>query len=744
MVTLADSLVASSLRPLGLRVRSDLTARQQRYQGRTYWVVKEPVGLRYFRFQEEEYAVLRMLDGPTSLEDVKQRFETEFAPHKITYQDLQQFIGTLHRSGLVVSDAPGQGYQLKKRRDKRTRQELLGKFSNILAIRFKGIDPEWILNRIYPYTRWLFSPITVSIFAMIGLVALLLITIQFETFRSKLPAFHQFFGPENWLWLGIVLATTKIMHEFGHGLLCKHFGGECHEMGVMFLVLTPCLYCNVSDSWMLPSKWQRAAIGAGGIYVELVLASLATYIWWFSEEGMLNFLALRIMFICSLSTVLFNGNPLLRFDGYYILSDLVEIPNLRQKSSKILQRLAGQVCLGLEMPEDPFLPQRNQGFFALYTVAAVVYRWFIFFSILFFLNKVFEPYGLKVIGQIIALMGIVGLVVVPLWKMGKFFHVPGRMDQVKRPRLYATVGVASFIVLLIVFLPLPRNVKCTMELKPRDADSVWIDVPGRLTTVYVQPESKVNAGDALAKLTNIDLEREINKLNDAKVDQEDQLNSLTRRGATDSSVVAQIDLVRTTLESTKQLLEAKTRDLEKLDLEAPVAGTVLPPPWRPEAPSQGDRLDRWSGSPFDQQNLGAFLTAGERFCYVGDPTKMEAVLAIDQADTQLVKLNQSVKIKIDAFAGQLIEGEIEEIGPEEMSRTPASFANQTGGGVATQADREGNLVPLNATYIARVSVDNTDGAFRMGLRGRAKIRTGFQTLGGRVWEYLARTFHFEI
>ena len=106
------------------------------------------------------------------------------------------------------------------------------------------------------------------------LAAAALVTVQFDVFRSKLPEFHQFFNLYNALWLSVVLGVTKVLHEFGHGMSCKHFGGECHEMGVMVLVLTPCLYCNVSDSWMLPSKWQRAAIGAAGMYVELVLASI--------------------------------------------------------------------------------------------------------------------------------------------------------------------------------------------------------------------------------------------------------------------------------------------------------------------------------------------------------------------------------------------------------------------------------------------------------------------------------------
>ncbi|HVC92764.1 MAG TPA: PqqD family protein, partial [Pirellulales bacterium] len=142
MPTLADSLVSSSARKLALRMRPDLSARQHRYQGRVYWVVKEPVGLNYFRFQEEEYAILRMLDGHTSLDEIKDAFEDQFPPQKIGVEELQQFVGTLHRSGLVIANVPGQGHQLKLRRDERWRKEWLNRISNILSIRFKGIDPD--------------------------------------------------------------------------------------------------------------------------------------------------------------------------------------------------------------------------------------------------------------------------------------------------------------------------------------------------------------------------------------------------------------------------------------------------------------------------------------------------------------------------------------------------------------------------------------------------------------------------
>ena len=153
MVTLQDSLLSSSARKLPARKRPDLSARRQHYLGKSYWVVKDPVGLNYFRFQDEEFAILNMLDGQTSLDEIKERFEAEFPPQKITLEELQQFLGMLHRSGLITTALPGQGHQLRKRRDERRRQETLGAMTNILAIRFKGIDPERVLVEGHAETK---------------------------------------------------------------------------------------------------------------------------------------------------------------------------------------------------------------------------------------------------------------------------------------------------------------------------------------------------------------------------------------------------------------------------------------------------------------------------------------------------------------------------------------------------------------------------------------------------------------
>jgi putative peptide zinc metalloprotease protein len=758
MLTLADSLLSSSARKISIRKRPDLSARRQRYHGRIYWVVKEPVGLNYFRFQEEEYAILQMLDGDVSLDEIKDAFEEQFPPQKITLEELGQFLGMLHRSGLVVAAVPGQGRQLVKRRRERRRKEILAAMGNILCIRFKGIDPERLLRRMHDYVGWFFKPLTVFFCLLFALSALMLVLVEFDTFRAKLPEFHQFFNPYNAFWLAVTLAGTKVLHEFGHGLTCNHFGGECHELGVMVLVLTPCLYCNVSDSWMLPNKWHRAAIGAAGMWVELVLASVCTYIWWFSHPGLLNNLCLNVMFISSVSTLMFNANPLLRYDGYYILSDITEIPNLRQKATTILGRKMSEWFLGLESQDDPFLPERNQIFFALYSIAAVIYRWIIMLSILYFLYKIFEPYGLKISGQMIAMASLWSILGQPLYNVGKFLYVPGRYDKVKKPRLYATIAGLVAIAAALFLLPLPYHVISPLEVEARDAASIYVTVPGTLRQVLVRSGDTVQKDQPLAQLSNVELELKIAELKDKCDFYAKHLESLDRQKIVEAqrqqSPSRQMDPTGETrpteeaLKSAKEQLDEKRRDYEKLQLVALRAGTVMPPHAKQKREDPDGQLPSWSGSPLEPENLGAFLPISTLFCQIGEPQQMEAILVIDQSDIEMVRPNQKVDVKLDELPGRIFTGRITEIAPEALRVAPNALSNKYKGELPTKTDPTNGVEhPISTSYQARVPLDEPKDLLpllRLGLTGQAKIYADPQTCAARLWRFIGRTFNFKL
>jgi putative peptide zinc metalloprotease protein len=754
MATLADSLLSSTTRPLPVRKRPDLVARRQRYQGQDCWVVKDPVGLNYFQFQDEEYAILQMLDGQTSLEEIRDRFEAEFPPRKLPLEEIYRFLGMLHQSGLVLSTLPGQGDQLYERRGERRRQKLLAAMTNLLAFRFRGLDPERLLTRLYPYFRWFFSPVTVVLCLAMAVGALVLVGVQFDRFLAKLPEFNQFFGLRNAFLLAIALGATKVLHEFGHGLSCKHFGGECHELGFMLLVLTPCLYCDVSDSWLLPSKWRRAAIAAAGIYVEIVLASIATFVWWSTEPGVLHYLALNVMLIGSVSTILFNGNPLLRYDGYYILSDLLEIPNLRQKASSLCNRKLGEWFLGIEPPEDVYVPRRHQVLFVVYSIATVIYRWVIVFAILFFLYKVFEPVGLKILGQAMVACSLAGMVGMPIYKLVRFFHVPGHLEKVKRHRLGLVAGGLALLVAGFFLVKLPHHVVCTFEVQPRKAASIYVTVPGKLAAIDVEPGQHVAHDQVLARLEDLDLDLAIAELEGLESQCRTRLESLAWQRHRDERAAMELHEVKKTLEGVTEQLDQRRKEKNQLVLVAPRQGTVMPPSWTADQQHEDGRLPGWSGIPLDRQNLACLLERGVPFCQIGDPRSMEAILVIDQADVDLVNHGQTVKLLLDEMPfRKLAENpsdvghaplQIAEISSTDLKIASKQLSTKAGGELPTKTDASGMERPMSPSYQARVPLDNDGGLLRPGLRGTAKIRTENLSLATSAWRAVMRTINFRL
>lgn len=745
MPTLAESLISSSSRPLTVRRRPDLTASRQRYQGENYWVVKEPVGLQYFRFHEEEYFILNMLDGHVSLQQIKEGFEQRFAPQKITFGDLQQFIGMLHRSGLVISNSPGQGKALRERGRTKRNKETLGKFANLFAIRYRGFDPERILGAMLPWFGWVFTVPALIFFLGLILSAALLLASQYETVYARLPTFQQFFAADRWLILAVTMAGVKVLHEFGHGLSCKKFGGECHEIGFMLLVFTPCLYCNVSDSWMLPNKWKRVWIGAAGIYVEMILAAIAAYLWWFTEQGTaINDLCLNMMFLNIVSTVLINGNPLLRFDGYYILMDAMEIPNLRQKSSEVLKRGFQQTCLGLELQEDPFLPTRGRFLFGLYTVASVIYRWVVVFSICWFVIKVLEPYGLQALGRMVAVVGFFGLVAQPIIQTWKFCRTPGRLAKVKRTPVLISLGVAAAVIAAVCYIPLPHHVDCAFEVQPCRASAVYAGTPGRIewTVAAKQP---INEGEPVAILSNPELEIRLADLQGEERMAAIQLRNLGYRSVHDRSLTPQIETQQELLKSIQSMRAKTEEELQRLTVRAKRRGVVIPPPRR--APQEGDdgRLPTWTGSPLDEHNRGAALTAEDVICEITSPDDLEAVLVVDQGDVQLVRPGQEVDLKFDARRLETFAGEIVEMSNQPIAAASMSLSSQTGGDLQTEIDpTTGQIKPRSVSYQARVPLQIEGVPVRVGYRGSAKVHVDPMSLGTRLWRLIAKTFNFEL
>ena len=454
------------------------------------------------------------------------------------------------------------------------------------------------------------------------------------------------------------------------------------------------------------------------------------------------------MFVCSVSTILFNGNPLLRFDGYYILSDIAEIPNLRQKSTKILSRVASEYCLGIEQPEDPFLPDRHLWFFATYTIAATVYRWVVVFSILVLLERRTRTVRTQSHRPSHWFDGLcLDLLVQPVWNLIKFFRAPGRMSQVKAKNLGITVAIIAAALAFVTLVPLPYNVKCAVEIKPNEqlVKQVIVKTPGLLESVEVELGQTVQSGDVIAKVRDIRLEMEHeNIVRNGKVLQH-QYDGLREKQRDDKSVTGDIHVLERASESNAKSLYDVERRLNDLVLTAPVSGVIMPAPEKKPDPKVEGRLPTWDGSLLRKENHGARVEMDDVLCMVGDPKAFEAMLVIDQSDMPFIKEGLDARILLDSYTNDELTGTIDAIANSDMEVASQSLGVQTGGQLALVTDAAGVQRPQSASYEARVPFsEELPISLRFGMRGRAKIKAAPQTLLMRLWRLMARTFHFNI
>ena len=739
-LALPSEQTPSSQRPVPLRGRADLVVKRIEFRGVAHIMVKDAVGLTYHLLRSDQYRVLQLLDGQRHLEEIRDELIREFPALSPTLTDVQQLIADLHQKGLAYGIRPGQMASRIEQRRKKRRQKIWSVCTNILSLRLPGWDPDAVLARMLPWTRWMFHPATACLASLFVLASWLLLATQFHTFQSRLPAFNQFFGWPNLIFLWLTLAGAKIIHEFGHGLSCKAFGSECHEMGVMLLVGSPCLYCDVSDSWMLKNKWKRILIGAAGMIIEVVLSAGAIFVWWLTSPSLLHYLCLNLIFVTAATTVIFNANPLMRLDGYYMLSDYLEIPNLRQKADKLLQETLGRVCLGVEPRHDPFMPQTGRHWFALYAVASALYGWFILFGILLFLYSVLKPYGLQSVGQTLAAVSVFGV----LWGLGmrtyQLFATP-REKPIKKWRVALSATVLVALIAALGTIPIPWFGSAAFVIEPRGVRHVLTKVPGELVTLHVQPGDRVEADEPLAELFDPKLEDRSREL---LVAREIQLKAIHLAKVVDDSSA------RGAAEASLRSIDEQLTELQErrrhLHIVAPCAGTVVAPPRHP-APKLEQlrtRLVGWTGTPLDAKNAGSILDERTHLLSIAPTDAMQAVLHLDQADRHDVKVGMPVGLKFDHLPDRVFRGTIAQIATAQTDFAPETLSVKHGGSLATVTDREGKEQLEDAAYQATVPLDAEPGLLKPNLRGNARFVAAKRSAFGWLWRYIRRTFHFRM
>jgi putative peptide zinc metalloprotease protein len=723
-------------------IRRDLDIAPQKYEGRTYFVVKDPVSLRYYRFKEQEEFLIGLMDGDHTLDDAQKAYEKRFRPERLTLEDLEGFAQQLLTAGLAHNESPQAGKQLFDRRKKRRRSEWMQTLTNILYIKIPVYDPDWLLEKMLPYLRWIFTTWFLLASVAVMLAAVVHVATHFETFYEKLPSYHEFFQFKTVVYLWAALGVVKVIHEFGHGLSCKAFGGEVHEMGLLFLVFSPCLYCNVSDAWTLPSKWKRIIISAAGIYVEFMIACIATFVWWNTPaHPFINNLSLSLMIVCSVSTFVFNANPLMRYDGYYVLADWLEIPNLRDRSNKFLQRLAMEYCLGIELQPEPYMALDRRILFVAYAVISYIYRWVITFSILYFMSMFLDRYKLGVVSRMLAVAAAGSMVGWPLYRLGKNIHKRGRLPDMKPVRVTLSACALAAVILFVFLVPLPVSrvrQRALVEVNPEALQRAVVHIPGILEQLRVRDGKYVEKGDVIGVFRSVELENQIEaaRTEERISEMEYQLYSglnlnIDLTPDERASITAASAKYKGEQEKSRQMVDFLLRETKELELRAPRSGIVMSPP----------RTDE----------VGKLYERGSPFCSIGDATSLRVIVPVSVDEYHLLDSDRhylqreggdmDVELRIQGRGDRVWHGRLVELPQSEAKEIPLPLTNKAGGPVAIKPSSKPNsYTPQSEQYLIEIDILDPDDAICPGTMAQVKIHCRWRTCAWWAWRAFSKAF----
>lgn len=581
------------------RLRPHVQITRQHYRGRRWHVVHDPATNQFYRLNPIAHEFIGLLDGARTVEDVWKIALERHGDAAPTQNEVIQLLSQMYQSNLLSGDVPPETEQLLQRGRKRMKQKALQQAMGIMYFRIRLFNPDAIISWIEPIlrpllNRWGF----VAWLALVGLAVSQLL----PHWERLAGGFESAIAPSNWGWMFAMFVIAKAIHETGHGVITKRFGGQVPELGIMLLVLIPAPYVDASAAWAFESKWRRIAVGAGGMLFELALAAAAAFVWLNTADGQLvHQLAYNLMLTASISTILFNANPLMKFDGYYMLSDLLEIPNMMQRSQQMLQHLAKVHIYRLKNETPPSTQRGERSTLIVFGLAALAYRIFLFLSITMYVMGI-----LFAVGVILAAWTAAMWFILPL---GKFVHWLASNQSLSECRTRAvatTLLIAALLLLGLGGVPAPDRRRASGVVVSLSDPGVFCRADGVISVAHVRPGDRVRAGDPIVTLENPEyasrLEHQRAMIRETEI--------LERR-ATEANP-AQAAVVRERLAAMRQQADYLAERIERLVVRSPHDGYVV-------------GLDPTT-------IIGAYAREGQAVCQVIDTTNLRVVANLAQAE----------------------------------------------------------------------------------------------------------------
>lgn len=697
------------VRDLKPRLRGHVQIHRHEYRGQVWYVFEDRVGGRHHRFNFAAYRVFHLMDGRRKLDEIWALLTETIDDDTPTQDEIIRLLGQLHGADLVHTDVTPDTAELFERRTRHERRKWFGRLGNPIALRIPLYDPDRLLARTAARLRPLDGRLGLALWVAVVLPAVLLLPSQWKALTANVQ--EQLLGSGNLLLLAVLFPLVKLLHEMGHGLVCKLRGGEVHETGLMFLVFYPVPYVDVSHASAFASKWQRALVGAAGMLTELFIAALAFYLWLLLEPGLARSIAYNIAVLSSVTTLFFNANPLLRYDGYYILGDVLEIPNLGVRANRHWAYLAERWVFGVRNPTRPEATAGERRWFIGYAPLAYVYRLFVSFGIAVFVAQQFfligVALGLWTLGQ-----GIVW----PLFK-GLRALATGAQFAGRGPRIRAVLGGAAVMLGLALFVvPIPLHTVSDGVLWLPERAILRAETAGFVRRVAAVPGAVVQAGQPVIESVEPALAARIEG----------------QRGRVEE-VSAQWDAAWTVSQARAQQIEQELKheqaalarledEAQGLVMRAGAAGTLL--------------LDR----PDDL--LGRYMRKGEVLGYLrtGDAPLVRVV--VPQADVDPVRLStRAVEIRLPQWPGRTWTAQLRRGVPAASRQLPSAVLGTHGGGptVVDPRDSKG-LATLESIFEFELELPQEVPHEFLGTRVHVRFEHVPEPVGLRGWRALRRAF----
>jgi putative peptide zinc metalloprotease protein len=540
-----------------------VTVQRQSYRGERWIVLRNPFSNQYFRLTPSAYEFVARLSPKRTVQEVWDECLSRF-PDKAPGQDaVLRLLSQLYFANLLHYDGDAASVKLFERFKQRRQREMTSTLLNLMFMRFPLLDPDRFLVRTLPIVGKIINGFGALIWAVVVGCAIKVVADNFDALRVEGQGV---LAPQNLPLMYGALILLKTAHEFGHAYFCRKFGGEVHVMGVLLMIFTPVPYMDATSSWGFRSRWKRALVGAAGMIVEIFVAALATFVWAKTSFGILHNLAYNIMFIASVSTLIFNANPLLRFDGYYILSDLLEIPNLSQNASIEVRHWWERYVFGVRASQSPARTRGEAVRLGIFGIASSIYRVIVFAGVLLIVADRF-----LLLGLIMAAVCAISWITVPTGKFIYYLATSPRLERVRWRAISITAALAVVVITLLAAIPFPSHLRAPGILQAKQRSEVVNNTDGLVEKVLANPSSVVTAGQPLLQLTNQELQLSLS----TALGQQREVENRLRQALSDTN--ADLKPLRSRLASVNQDLEKLRLDQEALTVRAPISGQWVTP-----------------------------------------------------------------------------------------------------------------------------------------------------------------------